>query len=284
VRKVEHVRIRVRCVNCERELLLDEGFAGGTCRCKHCGKIMDVPADAPRVAGPPPTVQQAPPKSWFARNAVALAAVIVVVVTVGVLGLVWMLRPPPPPPPTPEVRGPAFFGRLPIGGRSVALCIDASGSVRERFEFVRRGLDVTLGSLSPRQKYVLLLSDEHGVKVAPPGDLEQAFQTNVRQTGKWLEGILPRGAPDLTAALKRAYELGPEEIFLATDRYFSRHEQKDFLKLVEEHDVPINTVGLFRVAADDLMRQIAEKTGGRFAHLSLTEFEKWLDKAEGLAP
>ena len=41
--------ILLRCSNCGQTLEIDDAFAGGVCRCRHCGTIQTVPADAPRV-------------------------------------------------------------------------------------------------------------------------------------------------------------------------------------------------------------------------------------------
>jgi len=42
--------ISITCTNCKTILTIDEAFAGGVCRCQHCGTIQTVPA-APRPTG-----------------------------------------------------------------------------------------------------------------------------------------------------------------------------------------------------------------------------------------
>ncbi len=47
--------IRIHCVNCKTLLEIDDGFAGGVCRCVHCGKMQAVPKasrSTARQAGP----------------------------------------------------------------------------------------------------------------------------------------------------------------------------------------------------------------------------------------
>ncbi len=41
--------ILLECSNCGQTLNVDDAFAGGVCRCRHCGTIQTVPADAPRL-------------------------------------------------------------------------------------------------------------------------------------------------------------------------------------------------------------------------------------------
>jgi hypothetical protein len=38
--------IRISCTNCKTILTIDDAFAGGVCRCQHCGTIQTVPAQA----------------------------------------------------------------------------------------------------------------------------------------------------------------------------------------------------------------------------------------------
>jgi hypothetical protein len=47
--------IQIICTNCKTELLLDDAFAGGVCRCQHCGAIQKVPANA-KPAGTAPSI------------------------------------------------------------------------------------------------------------------------------------------------------------------------------------------------------------------------------------
>lgn len=43
--------IRIACTNCKTVLSIDDAFAGGVCRCQHCGTIQTVPAHVKDRAG-----------------------------------------------------------------------------------------------------------------------------------------------------------------------------------------------------------------------------------------
>ena len=43
--------IRLHCSNCAEVLEVDDAFAGGVCRCRHCGAIQSVPADGSTPEG-----------------------------------------------------------------------------------------------------------------------------------------------------------------------------------------------------------------------------------------
>src|SRR5579862_4546425 len=38
--------ISLTCTNCQMELTMDDAFAGGVCRCQHCGTIQTVPSNS----------------------------------------------------------------------------------------------------------------------------------------------------------------------------------------------------------------------------------------------
>src|SRR5436190_20687674 len=54
--------IRITCTQCRNLLEIDDAFAGGVCRCQHCGTIQTVPASlkrASRSGAPQPAVSKA---------------------------------------------------------------------------------------------------------------------------------------------------------------------------------------------------------------------------------
>src|SRR4051812_19184983 len=47
--------IRLTCTHCKSTLEMDDAFAGGVCRCQHCGTIQTVPTHAKNTAHPQPS-------------------------------------------------------------------------------------------------------------------------------------------------------------------------------------------------------------------------------------
>src|SRR5204863_7887400 len=42
--KIKNWMIQLICTHCRAMLEMDDGFAGGACRCRHCGTIQTVPS------------------------------------------------------------------------------------------------------------------------------------------------------------------------------------------------------------------------------------------------
>lgn len=57
--------ISLTCTNCQTVLTIDDAFAGGVCRCQHCGTIQTVPSHLKRrrAAAPGASAEQAAPAS-----------------------------------------------------------------------------------------------------------------------------------------------------------------------------------------------------------------------------
>ena len=61
--------ISLTCKSCKKSLEIDDAFAGGVCRCQHCGTIQTVPARRKgnsRPAGP--TAPTTPSKALYQRK------------------------------------------------------------------------------------------------------------------------------------------------------------------------------------------------------------------------
>src|SRR5688572_18677850 len=53
--------IELTCTKCKTVLSIDDAFAGGVCRCKHCGTIQTVPKQTKRAAIPASVVASGRP-------------------------------------------------------------------------------------------------------------------------------------------------------------------------------------------------------------------------------
>jgi hypothetical protein len=65
--------ISLICTNCKAELEVDDAFAGGVCRCRHCGAIQTVPAHLKKSGGAS-DVAPKPGRTLFTRTAKREAA------------------------------------------------------------------------------------------------------------------------------------------------------------------------------------------------------------------
>ncbi len=81
--------IRIACTNCKTVLSIDDAFAGGVCRCQHCGTIQTVPAkarDSAAVAAGSKALFQHNPKSDGAASGTGLDELAGIVASSGLAG------------------------------------------------------------------------------------------------------------------------------------------------------------------------------------------------------
>ncbi|MCC6421934.1 MAG: hypothetical protein IT447_00465 [Phycisphaerales bacterium] len=103
--------IRLTCTHCKTLLTIDDAFAGGVCRCQHCGTIQTVPSHLKPKPGhkidPAEALKQ--PKTLYQRKSRSNAAGsgmddLADAVTGSSGTLSSRSEAPPPPPPEPRSR------------------------------------------------------------------------------------------------------------------------------------------------------------------------------------
>ena len=68
--------ISLPCTSCKKVLEIDDAFAGGVCRCQHCGTIQTVPAknkSAARAGAPPKALYEKQKKTAETNASIASA-------------------------------------------------------------------------------------------------------------------------------------------------------------------------------------------------------------------
>jgi phage FluMu protein Com len=60
--------IKIRCDQCSKKILVDEGFAGGACRCPYCKAIVMVPGDSDASVGARPQTPSGRPEAPGGRS------------------------------------------------------------------------------------------------------------------------------------------------------------------------------------------------------------------------
>jgi len=93
--------IRITCTNCRQTLTIDDGFAGGVCRCQHCGTIQTVPIPG-KTRGPAPvakTLYRSERKADAAGSGSGLDQLAEIVSSSGLRGNAMRMRPAPARPP-----------------------------------------------------------------------------------------------------------------------------------------------------------------------------------------
>ncbi|HEX8912953.1 MAG TPA: hypothetical protein VF796_11375 [Humisphaera sp.] len=167
-----------------------------------------------------------------------------------------------------------FFA--PGDARRVVFVCDATGNEIRRLPIIRAQLKSTLDALPAGvESYKVLFYTNNGrvVTEAGPGKagLIPNSAANRAATIEWLERVTPDGTTDPIPALKAAFALKPDLVQFVTDGeygcLFSHKELREAaVNPARVGKVRVDTVLVDSpdVAAVELLREIAQKTGGRY--------------------
>ncbi len=114
--------------------------------------------------------------------------------------------------------GISFGGVAAPAATRIIFVVDASGSMIGAFPSVVQQIERTLRQLDPRQSFMLLLFRGGEVLELPGrgGRLRPATSPAVDEAVGWMRARTPRGRSDPSAALRRAFNLDPEVVYLVS--------------------------------------------------------------------
>ncbi|MEM8739486.1 MAG: hypothetical protein AAGG38_13565 [Planctomycetota bacterium] len=187
-----------------------------------------------------------------------------------------------------------FFGS---GGnaRDIVFVLEADGSIIADYPQIVAELAESLRSLSPKQRFSVIVFDGQGTKEVPPRGLKRATGDAIGGTLRWLRpeagNVENFGPGEPVPALERAFELRPELIFLLSQNLYNpgrgpyERQRAAILEAVQSRArrrAVINTLefnDLDRLALDaqgnkvraTLLEEIAQRTGGEYLWLVTNE-------------
>lgn len=168
------------------------------------------------------------------------------------------------------------------GGNAYHICyvVDCSGSMIESLDRVRQELLISIGRLSPKQDFHVILFAKDAPKEAPARELVPATARYKEVAATFLDSVRAAGRTDPIPALHRAFTvLGAADprrpgklIYLLTDGDFPDGDGllTAIRKLNKDKSVHINTY-LYDYKgrkAVELMQTIAKESGGRYKYVS----------------
>ncbi len=164
------------------------------------------------------------------------------------------------------LKGPVFGNSG--NAKKIAFVCDASGSMLQKFDALKRELSKTVRQLRPSQSFSVIFFQEQTCK-ALDQNLVIAKPDTKRQADQFLETIVPRAETNPLPALELAFKQKPDLIYLLTDGDFP--DNNAVLKLIQQLDkdgkVKINTIAFVNEKDKDtdfmaLLQKIAKDTGG----------------------
>lgn len=169
--------------------------------------------------------------------------------------------------------GADFFG---LGGgvaKKIVYVVDRSGSMTDSIMYVKYELKRSIRQLKPNQEfYVVFYSSGPAVEM-PSRKLVPATEANKQQAYEFIDSIVPVGQTDPKEALKRAFEVGPELVYLLTDGEFDKDVIPHIEKLNRGDTVTVNTICFIYTGGEAILQQIAQQNDGTYKYVAETDLE-----------
>ncbi len=159
-----------------------------------------------------------------------------------------------------------FFGLGGVAGKIVYV-VDRSGSMTDSIMYVKYELKRSIRMLKPNQQfYVVFYSSGPPVEM-PSRRLVPATEPNKLAAYEFIDSIVPVGQTDPSKALERAFEVGPELIYLLTDGEFDKKIVNLIDKLNRGDKVTVHTLCFIYTGGEPLLQQIAQANGGTYKYI-----------------
>ncbi len=166
--------------------------------------------------------------------------------------------------------GPEFFG---LGGqargaRNIAYVVDRSGSMLTTLQGVKKELVESISKLRRTQKFHVIFFNTGAPLENPPRRMVNAIQAHKNDTFEFIEQITAGGGTDPRLAVRRAFAVEPDLVYLLTDGEFDPQLVDVLNQLNRNRRVRVFTIAYVSRAGADLLERIAREHNGEFRFVS----------------
>jgi len=174
---------------------------------------------------------------------------------------------------TPGSGGPEFFG---LGGqargaRNIAYVVDRSGSMLTTIAGVKKELRGSIGALRRSQKFHVIFFNTGAPLENPPRRMVSAINAHKTQAFEFIESITAGGGTDPRLAVRRAFAVEPDLVYLLTDGEFDPALVELLSQLNRDRSVRIFTIAYVSRNGAQLLERIAREHNGEFRFVSEDE-------------
>jgi len=175
--------------------------------------------------------------------------------------------------------GPGGWGFWGVGNRrdeearKIVFVVDRSGSMTDSIDYVKEELKRSIGELTDDKEFHVLFYSSGPCVEMPTRRLVNATDRNKQLAFEFIDGIIAQGETDPSKALRRAFEVKPELIYLLTDGEFDK-AIVDFLKrLNRDQKITVHTIGFWAwrsrrdsdpPSGEEVMKNMADQNGGNY--------------------
>ena len=156
--------------------------------------------------------------------------------------------------------------------RKIVYVVDRSGSMTDSIDYVKFELKRSIRELPDDKEFHVLFYSSGPCVEMPTRRLVNATERNRQFAYEFIDGIIAQGETDPSDALRRAFTVRPEVIYLLTDGEFDRAIVGLVRGLNAGGRVRVHTIGFLYTrpgtSAEGVLKQIASENGGNYKFVS----------------
>lgn len=167
--------------------------------------------------------------------------------------------------PSPEERSTprqtvGFFG-IPFTGKNIVISIDSGGSMRDHYDFVRKGAMQAIKSLSANQQVRFVVWQSPPL-VVPTNTWAKGNEINKLKA--FDDSYASMGGQDEIANMTRSVQLGGDQVIFISAKTTWKGGVADEVMKARRGGTKIDTIWLNTSGDDDTFKTLAEKTKGTY--------------------
>ena len=174
----------------------------------------------------------------------------------------------------PVGSGLGFFGLPWDKCRRIVYVLDRSGSMTDSIDFVKAEVKRSIGQLPEEAQFNVIFFSSGPPIAMQDRQLARATVRDKASAFEFVDGVDARGETDPSDALKRAFALNPELIYLLTDGELDGAVADLVGHLNLRRKVTLHAVAFVYPHSEQVLKQIARENGGRYRFVSLAEPKK----------
>jgi Mg-chelatase subunit ChlD len=168
----------------------------------------------------------------------------------------------------PRASTTAEFMKIRSAKKKIVYIVDRSGSMTNAMDYLKAELKRSIGKLQPDQQFHVIFFSSGPALEMPDKRLIPASDANKQKACTWIADIKAQGETDPEEAIKRAFSVGAEVIYLVTDGEFDRSVVHTIKTLNKVGKVTIHTITFVYKDGEKILKDIASQNGGKYRFVS----------------
>lgn len=171
-------------------------------------------------------------------------------------------------------RGGGLFPKEPQeeGARRIVYVVDRSGSMTDSLYIVKMELRTSITEVGEETEFHVIFYSSGAPIEMPTRRLVHATERNKRLAYEFIDTVIAGGETDPSQAIKRAFAVRPELVYLLTDGEFDRGIIDLVKRLNVGGGVRVFTIGFLYThpgtAGEGILKRIAAENGGEYKFVS----------------